>query len=121
MAVDWVAEGVDDSAVVPAPGSSLKVSFLKLKENIGDEVKKEVLAVVKGITNGFGRPPEQFTCGENFSPARARGYSIGWMAVFGGGDELALAETAASSEVIEYLEDVVIVDYVIPTKLSASI
>ncbi|KAJ9168023.1 hypothetical protein P3X46_019602 [Hevea brasiliensis] len=80
MAVDWVADDLQ-GPVVPAPGSAIRVTFLKLKENLGEDVKNEILAVIKGIKGSFGEI-NQITCGENFSPARAKGYSIASLAVF---------------------------------------
>ena len=69
------------------PGSALKVSFLKLKEGLGDGVRDEVSGVVGGIKDRFGGI-RQFSYGENFSPARAKGFSIASIAVFDGKDEL---------------------------------
>ncbi|XP_058001930.1 stress-response A/B barrel domain-containing protein UP3 isoform X3 [Hevea brasiliensis] len=82
MAVDWVADDLQGPIVLP-PGSAIRVIFLKLKENLGEEVKDEILALIKGIKGSFGEI-NQITCGENFSPARAKGYSIASLAVFPG-------------------------------------
>ncbi|KAG8636078.1 hypothetical protein MANES_16G097000v8 [Manihot esculenta] len=80
MAVDWIADDLQ-GPVVPAPGSAIRLTFLKLKENLREDVKNEILAVIKGIKGNFGEI-NQITCGENFSPARAKGYSIASLAVF---------------------------------------
>lgn len=122
MAVDWVAEGFSGS-VAPPPGSALKLSFLKLKENSGESVKDEVLGVIRGIKEGSGAV-EQLTCGENFSPARAKGFSIASIAVFKGVAEMEAAESnkelveSSKEKVRDYLDGVIVVDYLVPGSAS---
>ncbi|PPD97002.1 hypothetical protein GOBAR_DD05951 [Gossypium barbadense] len=60
---------------------------LKLKENLNNEVQGEILGVIKGIKDNVSGI-QQITCGENFSPARARGFSIASVAVFNGVNEM---------------------------------
>ncbi|KAF4363573.1 hypothetical protein F8388_002114 [Cannabis sativa] len=102
MAVDWVAEDLQGPASL-SPGSAFE-----------------------GIKNSFGQI-SQLTCGENFSPGRAKGYSIASIAVFPGQSEL---ETLDSDEelvklqkekVKEHLESVVVVDYLVSLPQSASL
>ncbi|KAI4335235.1 hypothetical protein L6164_013901 [Bauhinia variegata] len=118
MAVDWVTEDLQGD-LAPAPGSALRVSFLKLKENLGDEVKNEILGVIRGIKDNF-RQISQLTSGENFSPGRAKGYSIASLAVFPGQSELEAVDSNEQSvnyqkdKVREHLESVVVVDYLVP-------
>ncbi|KAJ8766688.1 hypothetical protein K2173_004512 [Erythroxylum novogranatense] len=118
MAVDWVADDLHGS-VLPPPGSALRVTFLKLKENLGQQVKDEILGVIKGIKERIGGV-EQITCGENFSPARAKGYSIASLAVFGGVSELDALDSkeelvsVEKEKVKDYLESVIVVDYQLP-------
>lgn len=111
-----IADGdYEDSLVAPLPGSAVRFSFLKLKENLGDEVKSEILGVIRGLKLDF---PEikQITCGENFSPARAKGYSLASLAVFPGVNEADAVD--AKEELVnsqkekskEYLESVLIVE-----------
>ncbi|KAK2412417.1 stress-response A/B barrel domain-containing protein UP3 [Trifolium repens] len=115
MAVDWIAEDLTGD-VVPAQGSAIRVTFLKLKENV---VSDEVLEVIKGIPENF-KQINQLTVGENFSPARAKGYSIASLAVFPGTSEL--EEVDSNHELVSYqkdkvrdrIESVVVVDYVVP-------
>lgn len=115
MAVDWIAEDLTGD-VVPAEGSAIRVTFLKLKENV---VSDEVLEVIKGIPENF-KQINQLTVGENFSPARAKGYSIASLAVFPGTSEL--EEVDSNHELVSYqkdkvrdrIESVVVVDYVVP-------
>ncbi|KAF7837921.1 stress-response A/B barrel domain-containing protein UP3-like [Senna tora] len=119
MAVDWIAHNLQGDLVMPQ-GSAVRVSFLKLKENLGDDVKNEVLGVIGGIKDNF-RQITQFSYGENFSPARAKGFSLASLAVFPGPSEL---EAVGSNETLvndqkdkvrEHLESVVVVDYVVPS------
>lgn len=115
MAVDWVAEDLSGD-LIPPQGSAIRVTFLKLKENA---VGNEVLEVMKGIHEKFEQIT-QYTYGENFSPARAKGFSIASLAVFPGQSELAALD--ANHELVNYekdkvrdhLESVVAVDYVVP-------
>ncbi|KAF3439663.1 hypothetical protein FNV43_RR17941 [Rhamnella rubrinervis] len=125
MAVDWVAQDLH-GPVKPPPGSALRVTFLKLKENLDDGVKSEILGVIKGIKDSFGQI-NQISCGENFSPARAKGYSIASLAVFPGVGEIDAVDSnqelldLQKEKVRDYLESVVVVDYVLPLPQSASL
>lgn len=122
MAVDWVADQSPNPVILPA-GSALRITFLKLKENLGEEVKNEILGVIKGLKASFGGI-EQLTCGENFSPVRAKGFSIASIAVFKGVKELEEADSneelvkLQKEKIKEYLEGVIVVDYVVPSASS---
>lgn len=115
MAVDWVADDIRGD-LVPPQGSAIRVTFLKLKENADSG---EVLGVIKGIPENF-KQISQLTCGENFSPARAKGFSIASLAVFPGPSELDAVDS--NHELVNYQKDkvrdrldgVVVVDYVVP-------
>ena len=124
MAVDWVAEELQGD-VVPPPGSAMRVSFLKLKENLGDGVKNDIIGVVKGIKDHI-RGISQHSAGENFSPARAKGFSIASLAVFPGVSELEAVDSkgelvsSQKDKVREHLESLVVVDYVVPSPAAQS-
>lgn len=77
MAVDWITE----DASAPVPGSVSKVVFLKLKDNLAQ--KDYVLEVIRETCNRFSSI-RQFTFGENFSPNRAKGFSVAILMVFDG-------------------------------------
>ncbi|KAG8657105.1 stress-response A/B barrel domain-containing protein UP3 [Manihot esculenta] len=119
MAVDWVADDLQ-GPIVPPPGSAIRVSFLKLKENLGEEDKDEILAFIKGIKGSIGEI-NQLSCGGNFSPARAKGYSIASLAVFPGVSGLEAVDSneelvnLQKEKVRDYLESVIVVDYVVPS------
>ncbi|KAJ1400709.1 Stress responsive alpha-beta barrel [Sesbania bispinosa] len=121
MALDFVVEDLQGS-LVPPPGSAMRVTFFKLKEGLGNQLKGEVLEAIRGVQQEF-KQAIQLTCGENFSPGRAKGFSIASIAVFPGLSELEAAdsneETGNSyhkSEIIkEHLESVMVLDYVVPS------
>ncbi|MED6156121.1 hypothetical protein PIB30_011580 [Stylosanthes scabra] len=126
MAIDWVSPALPAADIVTPPGSAIRLSFLKLKENAGDHAKDEILGVIGGMKESF-KEISQLSVGENFSPARAKGYSIASLGVFPGVEEL---ETVVSKEdvvnaekdkVRDRIESVVVVDYVVPTTPSASL
>ncbi|KAF1887625.1 hypothetical protein Lal_00040679 [Lupinus albus] len=118
MAVDWIADDLTGD-LVPPQGSAIRVSFLKLKENVGDQVKDEVIGVIKGIPDNF-KGISQLSVGENFSPARAKGFSIASLAVFPGTSELEAVDSNPElvnyqkDKVRGYLENVLVLDYVVP-------
>ncbi|KAI3447195.1 hypothetical protein Pfo_003860 [Paulownia fortunei] len=101
MAVDWVADDFSGSAVV-SPSSALRLTILKLKEGAGESATGEVLGVVRGIREKFPSI-EQLTVGENFSPGRAKGFSICSIAVFKGLTEL--EELESQSELANEQKD----------------
>lgn len=118
MAVDWVASGLD-GPVVPPSGLAMRVTFLKLKEGSGDNEKNEVLAAIAGIKETFPAI-EQMSFGENFSPARAKGFSIASIAILPGASELEALKSSSElinlqkDKVREFLESVIVLDYAIP-------
>ncbi|KAL8539361.1 hypothetical protein ACS0TY_001113 [Phlomoides rotata] len=117
MAVDWVADDFSGSPVV-SPGSALRLTILKVKEEIGENGKGEVLGVLKGVKDKFPSI-EQLTVGENFSPARAKGFSICSIAAFKGLKELEALDS--ESELVneqkdkarEFLDGVLVLDYLV--------
>ncbi|XVF48918.1 hypothetical protein PTKIN_Ptkin03bG0226800 [Pterospermum kingtungense] len=122
MAVDWVADNVPATLSLP-PSSAIKLTFLKLKENVTSEVQGEILGVIKGIKEGIPGI-QQITCGENFSPARAKGFSLASIAVFPGVEEMEAAEgneeyvKLQKQKVRDYLDGVIVIDYVLPSASS---
>ncbi|XP_019192668.1 PREDICTED: stress-response A/B barrel domain-containing protein UP3-like [Ipomoea nil] len=118
MAVDWIPDCFSGPIKVPA-GSAIRATFLKLKESVGENEKNEVLRVNKGIKEKFPSI-EQLCVGENFSPARAKGYSIGSIAVVRGVSELETLNEAKDT-VEEFLDDVLAVDFAVPAEQSANL
>lgn len=124
MAVDWVAQIPETGSGLEA-GAAMRVKFIKLKEGLGETEKGELLKVVGGLDekiNGI----EQLSFGENFSPARAKGFSIASIGVFPGLSELDAADqnveiAKEKDKVRDYIDSLVIVDYVVPSAQSASL
>ncbi|KAG4959210.1 hypothetical protein JHK87_035843 [Glycine soja] len=94
MALDWLSEV--PGGTVPPPGSALRVTFFKLKEGVEDRVKDEIVGAMRGFQREF-KQAIQLTCGGNFSPARAKGFSIASLEVFPG-----LSELEAAKELGDY-------------------
>lgn len=65
----------------------MRLTLLKLKESEEEKEKGEILSVVGGIEKEFAEI-EQLSFGENFSPARAKGFSIASIAIFAGLKEM---------------------------------
>ncbi|XP_051148268.1 stress-response A/B barrel domain-containing protein UP3 [Andrographis paniculata] len=124
MAIDWVADNFPGPVTVP-PGSALRLTVLKLKEGTGENEKGDVLGVLRGIKDKFPSI-EQLTVGENFSPERCKGFSIGSIAVFNGTKELEELELQSElaneqkDKVREYLDSVVVLDYSVDSSVQTS-
>ncbi|CAJ1940478.1 unnamed protein product [Sphenostylis stenocarpa] len=119
MALDWVAE-VPGGAVTP-PGSALRVTFLKLKEGVGDDVKEEVVRAVREIQCEL-KQAIQLTCGENFSAGRSKGFSIASLEVFPGLSELEAADSdeelglyQKNESIKKHLQSEMVLYYVVPS------
>ncbi|PNX81243.1 stress responsive A/B barrel domain protein [Trifolium pratense] len=115
MAVDWVTE-VDGNDLVLPYGSAVRVLFFKLKEGLSEQVKDEVLKGISGIRH---ENAVQFTCGENFSPARAKGFSFATLEVFTGLSELKevdydeeFRKYDVNDKIKENLDNVLVLDFV---------
>ncbi|XP_058079171.1 stress-response A/B barrel domain-containing protein UP3-like [Magnolia sinica] len=124
MGFDWVSDL--DGPISPRPGSAMRITLLKLKEGLGDGEKGEILTVLGGIKASF---PEidQISFGENFSPARAKGFTVGSVSIFPGVKEMdGLDEKGQMVEmekekVRSLLESVIVLDYEIPLPTAASL
>lgn len=120
LAFDWVAEvGDGDDAVVPPPGSAIRATFMKLKENLGDEVKPKILEVIEEAKGLFPQI-KQLTFGENLTPEKAKGYWLTTLAIFPGIGEMEELNSkeelvaAQLTKVEDYFESVFGIDYVVP-------
>ncbi|MED6192993.1 hypothetical protein PIB30_014979 [Stylosanthes scabra] len=120
MALDWLAnDGLKGESVIPAPGSAVLLTFFKLKERLGDRVD-EILSAVREIQQELKtKDAVQVTCGDNFSPARAKGFSVASLAVFPGLRELEAADSHAhiheNHKIKDYLECVMVFHFVVPS------
>ncbi|KAJ4959099.1 hypothetical protein NE237_026210 [Protea cynaroides] len=124
MAVDWVSNL--DGPVAPLAGAAMRVTLLKLKESSEDAGKGQILGIIGSMKDTFPSV-NQISFGENFSPARAKGFSIASIAVFPGLNELDALDS--NSEVVkaqkdkarDLLESVIVVDYVISPSQAANL
>lgn len=122
MAVDWLAHA---QLPAPSPGSVLRLTLAKPKE---EAATARIVEVIEGINQLIGNKAEQVSVGENFSPARAKGYTVGFISVFKSVEELdALMEEdkevveAQKEKVRPLLEDLIVLDYVVPHPAPASL
>ncbi|VVA98545.1 unnamed protein product [Arabis nemorensis] len=121
MAVDWIADKIPGT-LAPPSGSVAKITFLKVKENVSDEAKSEIVDVIKGLREKFPGIG-QITVGENFSPARAKGFSIASIAYFKDLAELESVDTqtdlvnSQKDKVREFLDSTIVVEFVVPSSL----
>ena len=125
LAVDWVAGNLS-GPVEPRPGSAMRLTFMRLNEGLGDEEKEKVLGAVGEVKDSLGSL-DQMTYGENFSPARAKGFSIASIAIFPGLNELEALDSIPEvvqlqkDKVRDLLDHVIVIDYVVPPSQSASL
>ncbi|XP_025652181.1 stress-response A/B barrel domain-containing protein DABB1 [Arachis hypogaea] len=124
MAFDWVAnENLRGESVILAPGSAIQVTLFKLKEGLEDRVDEILRAVMEIQEELKTKGAVQVTCGDNFSPGRAKGFSMASLVVFPGLKELEAADSHVdihkNHKIKDYLECVMVVDFVVPS-LTAS-
>ncbi|WOH08971.1 hypothetical protein DCAR_0728422 [Daucus carota subsp. sativus] len=122
MAVDWIGSDLTGPVALPA-GSAIRLTFLKLKPELGEKESDQVLGVIGGIKDKFP-VIDQITFGKNFSPDRAKGYSIASLAVFPGLSELDGLDSAGAElekeKARDMLESVLVLDYVIQPQLQSA-
>ncbi|XP_050286941.1 stress-response A/B barrel domain-containing protein UP3-like [Quercus robur] len=124
MAFDWVAPDLHLAVTPkPKPGSAIRVSFFKLKEE--DVKKSEILGVLKetkdGLLLGQHKQISELSYGENFSTERSRGYSLAYLAVFPGHTELEDSNEELGKlkhKFTDFVESEVVVDFLIPSSSS---
>jgi soluble cytochrome b562 len=110
-AVDWV-----NAAPLPSPaasGSAVRLTLAKVKAGV--EVA-QLVEKVAAVTKAAGDAKVSF--GENFSPARAKGYQFGMVAVFDSVEELDAVEgdgkvEEAKAAVRPLLDEVMVLDFVV--------
>ncbi|KAK7820087.1 stress-response a/b barrel domain-containing protein up3, partial [Quercus suber] len=100
------------------PTTNIKMSL--------ETIEHVVLFKVKDNTDP-SKVNAMISYGENFSPARAKGYTLASLAVYPGVSELKAVDSnhefvnSQKDKVRDYLESVVVVDYVVPSPQSASL
>uniref|UniRef100_A0ACD5ULF7 Uncharacterized protein n=1 Tax=Avena sativa TaxID=4498 RepID=A0ACD5ULF7_AVESA len=121
-AVDWVNAAELPSPV--APGSAVRLTLAKVKEGLEvAQLVEKVAAATKAAGEGKG---SRVSFGENFSPARAKGFQFGMVAVFDSVEELDALEGDAKVEEAKaalrpLLDEVVVLDFVVDAPAAASL
>ncbi|CAN6168758.1 unnamed protein product [Urochloa humidicola] len=113
-AIDWV-----NAAELPSPvnpGSAVRLTLAKVKEGVEvAQLVEKVAAATKAAGEAKGA---KVSFGENFSPARAKGYQFGMVAVFDSVEELDAVEgdgkvEEAKAAVRPLLDEVLVLDFVV--------
>ncbi|CAN6206046.1 unnamed protein product [Urochloa humidicola] len=113
-AIDWV-----NAAELPSPvnpGSAVRLTLAKVKEGVEvAQLVEKVAAATKAAGEAKGA---KVSFGENFSPARAKGYQFGMVAVFDSVEELDSVEgdgkvEEAKAAVRPLLDEVLVLDFVV--------
>lgn len=117
MAVDWIVDELDGQVALDA-GSAMRVKFLKVKDSLSDKESDALLEVIGGLKDKFV-VIDQISFGKNFSPERAKGYSIALLAVVPGLSELDGLDSNSEElnsqmeKVKDMVESSLVLDYVI--------
>ncbi|KAL6855876.1 hypothetical protein ACP4OV_018678 [Aristida adscensionis] len=112
-AVDWV-----NAAPLPSPvrpGAAVRLTLAKAREGV--EVARVVEKVAEATRAAGEARGARVSFGENFSPARAKGYQFGMVAVFDSVEELDAVEgdgkvEEAKAAVRPLLDEVLVLDFV---------
>nr|GEV56164.1 stress-response A/B barrel domain-containing protein UP3-like [Tanacetum cinerariifolium] len=118
MVVDWRSEGGVSSGGVIELGKAMRVSFVKLNENVTKPDKSKVLEVIRGVKDEFGGVIQEMSIGENFSE-KAKRNEIASVAVFNRVEEMEkiyedVEKVRREKEKVkEFVQSVVVVDYVL--------
>ncbi|KAF2554444.1 hypothetical protein F2Q68_00016062 [Brassica cretica] len=111
MAFDYIADIVPGS-LTPPPRSVGKITLLKVKENLSDEAKTEIMEVIKEKSAGA----DQITVGlgQTFSPVNAKGFSIASVAYLKGLGETEALQDLVKEKVGDYVDGIIVVEFVVP-------
>jgi soluble cytochrome b562 len=120
-AVDWVNAADLPSPV--SPGSAVRLTLAKVKEGVEvARLVEKVAEVTRAAAEGKG---SRVSFGENFSPARAKGFQFGMVAVFDSVEELDALEgdgqvEEAKAALRPLLDEVVVLDFVVDAPAAAA-
>ncbi|ERN18717.1 hypothetical protein AMTRI_Chr04g243130 [Amborella trichopoda] len=113
LALDWVADV--EGPLFPT-WDAFRLSILKPREGLSDEERGEVQNIL-GYCKKFFPSIKQLSFGENFTPARAKGFSWGVLSFFNGLKELKELDEneeylkLQKEKVRAQMEDYVVIDY----------
>ncbi|CAN6478323.1 unnamed protein product [Victoria cruziana] len=118
MAVDWVAN-IDGGPSFPPATAAFRLTLVKPKPDLDESMQEEIGQVLEGIKSSVPSAL-QVSVGENFSPARAKGFSWGLISFFPGVDAIDTIDSdedlvkAQKEKVKDLVDSVMVVDYEYP-------
>ncbi|XP_047082055.1 stress-response A/B barrel domain-containing protein UP3-like [Lolium rigidum] len=122
-AVDWVNAADLPSPV--APGAAVRLTLAKVRDGVEVARLVEEVREATRAAAGVGEGAARVSFGENFSPARAKGFQFGMVAVFGSVEELDAVEGDAKVEQAKaalrpLLDEVMVLDFVVDAPAAAA-
>ncbi|KAJ0673472.1 putative stress-response A/B barrel domain-containing protein HS1/DABB1 [Helianthus annuus] len=112
IVVDFLSDGSRDSL---KPGSAMRVTLLKLKEDLVEHEKGKLVEELKGR---FKRT-DDISVGESLPNEMSKGYSIGVIVVYPDLEAIGSDADLYKSKVQDYIESEMVVDYVVPLPSAA--
>ncbi|KAJ0487981.1 putative stress responsive alpha-beta barrel [Helianthus annuus] len=112
IVVDFLSDGGCDSL---KPGSVMRVTLLKLKENLVEHDKGKL---VEELKSQFKRT-DDISVGESLANEMSKGYSIGVIAFYPDLEAIDSDAALHESEVKDLIESEIVVDYVVPLPYAA--
>ncbi|XP_031492422.1 stress-response A/B barrel domain-containing protein UP3-like [Nymphaea colorata] len=118
MAVDWVAD-LEGGPAIPSATAAFRLTLVKPRPDLDEASQKEIGQVLEGIRCSLPSSL-QVSFGENFSPARAKGFGWGLMSFFPGVDGINAIDSdedlvkAQKEKVKDLVDSVIVVDYEYP-------
>lgn len=85
LAVDW--EAVPVGLPIEGGHGATRICLIKVADGLTEEELEQVFALLSGLRKKFPFI-RQISAGSNFSPARAKGFSVGFLAMFNNLEEL---------------------------------
>ncbi|KAL6002009.1 hypothetical protein ACLOJK_040573 [Asimina triloba] len=115
LIADW--EFDVDGPIVPSPGSTIRITLLKPREDHADADKETILTVLGEISRSALKKVDQLSLGENFSKIGHKGFTVASLSTGSGPQAV-----KALDEMVEMqkerakglMESIITVDYEIP-------
>ncbi|KAI3711526.1 hypothetical protein L1987_70064 [Smallanthus sonchifolius] len=114
VVVDWISNDISESLKL---GCVMRVTLLKFNYDLVENDKDKFVEVMEGVKHQF-KTTQRLSLGENFSHEMAKGHSIAMIAVFPDLESFDSDSELANlhkSNVKDFLESAVVVDYVVPS------
>ncbi|CAN8288308.1 unnamed protein product [Cochlearia groenlandica] len=110
MAIDWVADSLPRT-ITPCHGSVGRATLLKVKENVDDVAKTEIMEVGKELSKSRG--VDHMTMGDNFCLVHTKGFSFASIAYFKDLGEMEGRDEVVNEKVGGYVDDTIVVEFVV--------